>query len=180
MSDTIILTVLAIVSATMASGGVIAQVIAWRRDVRGKELDVRGKQIDVDDKTVDRNLAEAGQLREHTGRFQTILIERLDKLEKSRDDDERRIGELERNTAECERRYTELERKNRELETQARISETSLVSLRRDYENLLEDYDTLREHVDRVEADNRLMRERLGLPARPTFQKPPSRGRKTS
>jgi chromosome segregation ATPase len=184
LDQTVLLTVLAIVASVLSAGGIVAQVIGWRRarDERlSKEREAIAKA--AADATVEKAAADAKKTehvvadkideREHTGRFQQRLIDRIDALEKSGRKYEQRIDGLEKEHHDCERRYTALEGKTSRLEGEnaglkikAAHLEHATRELVRENETLREDVRTLRSRVDEVEGDNRALRARLeGRPA---------------
>jgi chromosome segregation ATPase len=179
LDQTVTLTILAIVASVLSAGGIIAQVIGWKRarderlskereEVKKAEAEAAAEKAKAEAEKAKHVVADKVNEREHTGRFQQTLIDRIESLERSRSKDEKRIEQLEKDNEECERRYTELERKagvlegeNVSLKTKATALEATVQSLARDKETLRADLSTLRSHVERVEGDNRALRARL-------------------
>lgn len=140
-------TVLAIVASVLSAGGIVSQVIAWRRerDKTSTTADVEKTKAQVDD---------AKHARDHTGRFQQRLIDRVEKLERRDEERGRKIAGLEGANAKCQAENAELRGKITKLEG-------SNQTLAREHELLKRDHAQLKEHVDRLEAENRALRLRL-------------------
>ena len=80
--------------------GIVSQVITWR-----KLKDIEARKVGVAKITGDVEIAKvAGDVivseREHTGRFQAQLLDRLESLERTRTTDGNRISELEEHNSE--------------------------------------------------------------------------------
>lgn len=133
-------TVLAIVASVLSAGGIVSQVIAWRRerDKTSTTADVEKTKAQVDD---------AKHARDHTGRFQQRLIDRVEKLERRDEERGRKIAGLEGANAKCQAENAELRGKITKLEGSN--------------QTLAREHELLKEHVDRLEAENRALRLRL-------------------
>lgn len=188
MSGGIWVPILAIVASLLSAGGLISQYIGWKRrrdelkhernkkrdEIRTKaESDARIAAAEAEkakaevqraDVTAKVELAKVAvdaqrSEREDTGRFQTLLVDRVAALEKrDREKDEeiaalkKAHGERVTEHRECVDKYNKLEKAHRDLH--------------HEHETLKRDHAKLKEHVGRVEKYNRELRQRLD--GRPT------------
>lgn len=154
MGDSYWFTVLAIVASVLSAGGVVSQLITWKRDrdkLAAEELAKRFDSLKAERASrveLARVDLEAEKVeREHTGRFQTQLLDRLALLEQKHDQNAKQIETLKIENARYQSRYDAL------------ASESS--RLIREHETLKADHDTLKKHVERLEAENHALRARL-------------------
>lgn len=160
--STVWFTVLAIIASVLSAGGIISQVIAWwkTRDEKRAEVEKVSATSKVELAKVEAE--DAKNERDHTGRFQRTLIERVEKLEQKQDAHLARIALLETDNEKCQAANAEL---RTELEGM-RTSYSSLASqnqtLAREHETLKTDHEVLKRHVAGIEHENRTLRTRLG------------------
>lgn len=147
-------TVLAIVASVLSAGGIVSQVIAWKRARDEKRLEAEKAKHAGDVEKTKAEVEDAKHARDHTGRFQQRLIDRVEKLEKRDEERGKKIAGLEGANAKCQA-------ENAELRSKIILLEGSNQRLAREHELLKQDYAQLKEHVDRLEAENRALRLRL-------------------
>lgn len=160
-------TILAIVASVLSAGGIGSQIIAWRRqaakDAAELEKTRQTGAADVEKVKVTAKVelkkveveAEKHE-REDTARFQQRLIDRIESLEKRRDDNDRKLAEAERKIEQLEDANERCDQSNRRLS--------------REHELLKEDHAVLRLHVAKIETTNKHLRAKLAQLAPDTFE----------
>lgn len=151
-------TVLAIVASVLSAGGIFSQLIGWWRErekVRAKE---RAKLAATSVEMAKVELEGEKDQRDHTGRFQVQLIDRIKVLEGKHDANADEIAKLHLANSKCEKSNEEMVEKCDKLQGQYDELLAEHKTVVQKYENLEIDYETLRTHVDRIENDNRVMR----------------------
>ena len=172
-------TVLAIVASVLSAGGIVSQVLAWKRERDKAALDLRKTEVGVEaEKTkavvaakveiakvevehAKVDAADAKDEREHTGRFTTTLLERVEKLEGQHDANQTRITALEGSNKELVEANLECAQSNLELKTSYGELDRAHRALVGEHASLKADHETLKQHVAKVEIDNLGLRSRL-------------------
>lgn len=164
-------TVLAIVASVLSAGGIVSQVIAWRRE---REKTRSAEVVELAKVGLDSEKHE----REHTGQFQTRLMERITQLETNQDKTNDAFAELwkanlaceEANEKQLENYGTLLENyetaiaQNQVLIAQNEVLIEQNAALSHENVNLKTDIDMLKDHVSRIEQQNRIYRASPGFP----------------
>lgn len=161
-------TILAIVASVLSGGGIVSQIIAWRRKrdedraaaerhrIQAAAAEVKA-EAQVEQAEVEARV-ELAKVEADTGKhelaLQQRLLDRIDMLERKHDENVERIARIEIENGECKAANRELRAKNERLEK-------NLQSLQHEHEVLRADHAQLRLHVARVEEDNKQMRTRL-------------------
>ena len=172
---------LAVIGAIFGAGGFAVQIVLWLRARSEKHAENEGKRIEVS-AVVEKHEIDADLT------LNDRLLKRIESLEK-RMDEERdahrgEIRALEGRNDECERRYDALERENQErvrererenLERERREKELREANrlLLYSYQNLRSDLVSIRKHVDRIEDENRRLRDELERRTSLTLPSPP-------
>lgn len=162
--------IIAIVGGALSAGGVVVRIVDWLRARHEAQAKIEEKRVEVgavvEGKALDADLT-----------INDRLLRRIETLE-ARMDAERKehaeaVAKLDARNDECERRYDALALKSdaneREIEERKRrekeLSDANRL-IQYSYENLRADITSLRKHVDRLESENRRLRERVENEAR--------------
>lgn len=161
---------LAVIGAIFGAGGFAVQIVLWLRARSEKHAENEGKRIEVS-AAVEKHEIDADLT------VNDRLLRRIESLEK-RMDEERdahrvEIRGLEGRNDECERRYDALERENRERERREKELREANRLLLYSYQNLRSDLVSIRKHVDRIEDENRRLRDELERRTSMTVPSPP-------
>lgn len=160
----------AVIGAIFGAGGFAVQIVLWLRARSEKHAENEGKRIEVSAAVEKHEIDADLTLNER-------LLKRIDSLER-RMDEERdahrgEIRALEGRNDECERRYDAIERENRERERREKELREANRLLLYSYQNLRTDLASIRKHVDRIEDENRRLREELDRRTSLTLPSPP-------
>lgn len=172
---------LAVIGAIFGAGGFAVQIVLWLRARSEKHAENEGKRIEVS-AAVEKHEIDADLV------LNERLLKRIDSLEKRMDEErdahrdeidrmksahDESKRSLEGRNDECERRYDALERENKERERREKELRDANRLILYAYQNLRTDLTSIRKHVDRIEDENRRLRDELERRTSLTLPSPP-------
>lgn len=167
-------TVLAVVASVLSTGGIISQFIAWRREREKVNAEERMKQAVVAVELAKVGLDSDKNEREHTGRFQLQLMDRIALLESKQDTNANELVKLQIANEKCEENGAKLLSKYESLLKNYKIISEQNRVLAHEHDQLKADHVQLNEHVARISRENFALRYLLGLEEFDVVPIPPS------
>lgn len=160
---------LAIIGAIFGAGGFAVQIVLWLRARSEKHAENEGKRIEstaeVEKHEIDADLTVNDRLLKRIESLERRMDQERDshrdEIDRMKSDHESTKRTLEGRNDECERRYDALERENKERESREKELRDANRLILYAYQNLRNDLTSIRKHVDRIEDENRRLRDEL-------------------